>query len=367
MTWSEFTFSGCRLGPAQTWGSVRMAPITRDRLAGDLRLAGRPHELSSVRSSLPGATFTKYMPSGMVVRWSRDGSVVATGETHLAGQGTYSAGQLWKRKAPDELFFLPNALAIEGFMIRHFRGPDIAWLDYQCEVRRGSLGYRIERGVPGWFLKGLDEALSLFERSPDQVGTALFLDEELIGCFICPHPEDYAKLHESLLLDSFPDYLIHYGYLRYAKGGKLHLRHESIDDLAGLRSEFARAKAEVEREEAVRLSALAGRQVESEVVYRTETFHLERFVTELEKGGDNFAGEAIRRTDGTLEYLKLFRLNRGQTRRLYLLSTLARASWNFEAAARVLGFHSKDEVASALIEAELGYLLNPSLYAHLMP
>ena len=99
---------------------------------------------------------------------------------------------------------------------------------------------------------------------------------------------------------------------------------------------------------------------------RTELFELERFVTELERGGNNFAGEAIRRKDGTLEYLKLYRLNRSQTRRLYLLSTLAKVHWNFSAAAEVLHFEDKDEVAQALIEADLGYLLNPGLYGHLM-
>ncbi len=366
MPWSEFSFTGCQFGPAQTWGSVRLAPILREQVHGDLRLAERPHELSSVRSSYGKARFTSFLPQGMVVRWGQDGNVLSTDQTHLDKHGSYSPGRLWRRKAADELFFLPNALAIEGFMVRHFKGPDIAWLDYQREVRRGTLGYRQERGVPGWFLKGLDEALTVFEISPQQVGTALFLDELLIGCLICPHPEDYAKLHRSLLADSFPDYLIHYGYLRYAKSEKLKLPHEAISSLATLRAEFLKAKSDLSQEEAVRLGDLAGRQVEVETLYRTEVFQLERFVTELEKGGDNFAGEAIRRHDGTLEYLRLFRLNRGQTRRLYLLSTLARVDWSFAKAATELGFDETNDVAQALVEAELGYLLNPGLYGHLL-
>lgn len=251
-------------------------------------------------------------------------------------------------------------------MVRHFRGPDIAWLDYQREVRRGSLGYRYEQGASGWELKGLEEALRMFEHSRGQVGSAVFLDEELVGALICPHPDDYARLHRSLLVDSYPDYLIQYGFLRYAKREALKLRLEEISDLTSLREEFSRALSELEGQEKERLWLLEGRSIDREVLYRTELFELERFVTELERGGNNFAGEAIRRTDGTLEYLKLYRVNRSQTRRLYLLPTLARVHWNFSAAAEVLHFEEKDEVAQALIEADLGYLLNPGLYGHLM-
>lgn len=366
MRQSEFTLAGCQVGVAQTWGSVRLAPILRDEVRGDLRLAERPHDLSFVRSSYRRAGFWSYMPQGLVVRWNQDGSVIATDETHLDGHGTYSPGRLWRRKSEDELFFLPNALAIEGFMVRHFKGPDIAWLDYHREVRRGPLGHRQERGVPGWFLKGLDEALNVFEISPGQVGTAFFLDELFVGCLVCPHPKDYAKLHRSFLTDSFPDYLVNYGYLRYAKSSKLELRHEEISSLETLRADFQRAKSDLIEEETVRLSDLEGRQVEVETLYRTEVFQLQRLVTQLEKGGDNFAGEEIRRHDGTLEYLRLFRLNRGQTRRLYLLSTLARVDWNFWKAADALGFEESNDVAQALAEADLGYLLNPGIYGHLL-
>ncbi len=366
MPFTEFHWQGCRLQPAQTWGSVRLAAIVRDQVRGDLRLSSQAHPFDRVRSSYPRAEFTGYLPQAMVVRWEPDGSAVATSETHLGDQGGLSLGKLWKRQAPNQLAFLPNALAIEGFMVRHFKGPDVAWLDYQRSVRRGSLGVRSEPSVPGWYLKGMAEALAIFEFAPDQVGTALFLDEELVGCFITPHPEDYARLHESLLSDHFADYLIHYGYLRYAKREGLKLNSQAIVDLQSLACEFARAKAAESAREVYRLGVIEGRALDTQIVYRTDVFTLERFVTQLQ-GGDNFAGEVIVRDDGTVEYLKLFRLSRGQSRRLHLLSTLARHSWNFEEAAPDLGQKTREDVARSFVEADLGYLLNPGLWGHLMP
>jgi hypothetical protein len=275
-------------------------------------------------------------------------------------------GKLWRRQSPTELAFLPNALAIEGFLVRHFKGPDMAWLDYHRSVRRGSLGIRAERSVPGWYLKGMAEALAIFEFAPSQVGTALFLDEEMIGCFITPHPDDYAQLHDSLLTDHFADYLINYGYLRYAKRESLPLNAAAIVDFDSLAREFARAKAAECAKEVCRLGVIEGRELDAQTVYRTDLFTLERFVTKLQQA-DNFAGEAIVRDDGTLEYLKLFRLSRGQTRRLHLLSTLGRHSWNFEQAASTLGVHSPEDVARSFVEADLGYLLNHGIWGHLMP
>jgi hypothetical protein len=362
----KFHWQGCRLEAGQTWGSVRLAALVRDEVRGDLRLSPRVQNRDRVRSSYPQAQFTSYIPQALVVRWDRDGTAEATAETHLGDQGGLSLGKLWKRQSPTELAFLPNALAIEGFMVRHFKGPDVAWLDYQRAVRRGSLGVRAERSVPGWYLKGMAEALALFEFAPNQVGTALFLDEELIGCFITPHPEDYAQLHESLLCDHFADYLIHYGYLRYAKRQDLPLNAAAIVDLDSLSREFARAKAAESAKEVYRLGAIEGRELETQTVYRTDRFTLERFVTQLQ-GADNFAGEAIVREDGTLEYLKLFRLSRGQSRRLHLLSTLARHGWNFDQAAPDLGVQSREDVARSFVEADLGYLLNPGIWGHLLP
>jgi hypothetical protein len=238
-------------------------------------------------------------------------------------------------------------------------------LDYRRDVRRGNLGYRCEGAVPGWFLKGVAEALRVFEFAPDQVGSALFVDGRLVNCFITPHPGDYAKLHETLLTDQYPSFLIHYGYLR-DENVHFPLRAENVDDLSSLRREFERARAEKLADESVRLDSVLGRCVEMETLYEAGPFSLGRFITEIDLDGDNYCGELISRKTGQIEYLKLYHLSRAETRRLVLLRALASNDWNFEESARELGAKSAEGVARKLVGADLPYLLNPGVWGHLL-
>lgn len=356
-----------RLESGQIWGSVRLVPIIRDEFRNDLRLdqsagtAGRRR----VTSSTKNAFYTSYLPQALVVRWDKDGGILYTSRTHLGDSKDLCLGQLWRRGSSTELAFLPQALAIEGFLVRHFRGPDIAWLDYQRAVRHGTLGVRSENSVPGWYVKGLREALRLFEYAPNQVGTALYVDEQLQQVFLTPHPDDYAALHESLLCDHYAEYLVHFGYLRYSSGA-LPLDLQKIHDFESLEAEFAATLERAAVDDRSRLEFLSDPAISWEVLYTTELFTLERFVTPPDAQTDSFAGEAIKRIDGSLEYLKLFRLTRAQNRRLHLLSTLAKVNWSFSAAAELLGLSEHREVARALIAADLGYLLNPGLYGDLL-
>ncbi len=358
----DFHLKGCRLEGSQSWGSVRLAAIIRDEIREDLRLAEQGIEgVRQVRSTYRSARYQAYMPQGMVVQWNPNGAAVSTEQTHMGKYGTLAHGSLWKRLSNTELAFLPQNLAIEGFLVRHFKGPEIAWLDYRREVRRGNLGIRYERSMQGWLLKGLEEALARFEFAPDQVGSALFLDEELINCLVTPHPQDYARLHESLLLDHYPEYLINYGFLRSDKSSSFPLATHEVRDLESLEREFQAAKQRTAEEQMGSLEDLLARTLDVETLYTTDTFRLERFVSEIE-GRGNFAGERILREDGTLEYLKLFRLSRAQSRRLHLLSNLAAQDWDLKKAAPALKLTDQYEVARSLAEADLGYLLNPELY-----
>jgi len=361
---SHLNLNHCKLGAAQTWGSLRWIPILRPDHRSDLRLSQKTHGLNQVRSSYPQATYHSYMPQAMVVRWDPDGEALATEQTHLDDHGTLAMGRLWKRQGPAQLAFLPQSLAIEGFLVRHFRGPDVAWLDYQREVRRGTLGIRFERSLPGWYIQGLEEALRRLEWIQHQVGCALLLDEELIQVFLTPHPEDYAHLHESLLQDAYPEHLVHYGYLRY-QPEPIQIDHSAVRDWSSLCQAYAGALENQRAYENLRLEELIGRMADFQTVYQVPDFKLGRFVTSGDERG-GFAGEAIWHSSGSLEYLKLFRLSRAQYRRYHLLSTLARYQWSFLDAAPHLGVEGKEGVARSLIESDLGYLLNPGLYGHLL-
>lgn len=360
MRFNEFDLKGLRLEPGQVWGSVRVAAVVRDDVVGDLRLTPREHDDWWVRSTYPKADFFSYMPRAFVVSWRPDGEAVATSETHLGKHKPEMLGKLWRRRGKRELAFLPQSLAIEGFLVQHFKGPNIAWLDYHREVRRGTLGVRTERALPGWYLNGLEEALRIFEFAPNQVGSAVFLDEELINCFITPHPADYARLHESFLEDLYPEHLVHYGYLR-DHDPHFPLDESRVKDLESLRLAYRAARQDRVEEEVFRLEVLTGRPLEGKRLYKAGPFHLERFLTSLEQN-HNFCGEVITRQDGGVEYLKMYRLSRPQSERLRLLRALARYDWNLAAAAEDLGFSSADQMVGALFNVDLGYLLNPGLH-----
>jgi DNA invertase Pin-like site-specific DNA recombinase len=68
----------------------------------------------------------------------------------------------------------------------------------------------------------------------------------------------------------------------------------------------------------------------------------------------------ILRADGTVEYLKTYRLSRAQTRRAYLLSQLATHGWNLSITAEALN-QTSDELVLRLENAGFGYLLNNML------
>jgi transcriptional regulator with GAF, ATPase, and Fis domain len=71
---------------------------------------------------------------------------------------------------------------------------------------------------------------------------------------------------------------------------------------------------------------------------------------------ENHLGEAIVHEDGTLEYLKTYRLSAAQTRRAYLLQQLALSGWKLADAAERLNA-TQDELVVRLRNAGFGYLL----------
>ena len=97
-----------------------------------------------------------------------------------------------------------------------------------------------------------------------------------------------------------------------------------------------------------------------QTVYRAGPFRLRRFIGTLDPEHEGHIGEAIHRADGTLEYLKTYRLSAAQVRRAYLLEQLARHDWHIGRCAGALG----DTVHGLLVRlrnAGFGYLLRPHI------
>ncbi len=68
-------------------------------------------------------------------------------------------------------------------------------------------------------------------------------------------------------------------------------------------------------------------------VYQAGPFRLERFVGNFDPESENHIGERILADDGTLQYLKSYRLSASQTRRAFMIKQLADFDWNIEAIA----------------------------------
>jgi hypothetical protein len=373
----QLTLAGLSIAPAQTWGNVRLVPVVRRGAPGDLRLAKRAYEEPVSVVSLDGGLmdggvkYVSYIPHGLVLSWNSDGSPVAALGTKLApasdgkairamcGAGVRVLHRMVKREEGRTLRFLPLHLAMEGYLALHFNGPDIAWTEYSRRAISRGLDPRSETSIHGAALPGFGEALRVFEIHEGQVGVLVFIADAFASAFVVPHPEDYRALHLSLLEDFYGELLYRYGML-YPDVGRA---EASVDDravssLADLRREVARMRGDWSDFAEMLASSVVGREVRSSEVYRLQPFSLQRFSTGFDRQDEAHIGEAIVRADGTIEYLKTFRLSAAQARRAHLLSELDRYGWNIERAAAGIGI-TYNELVRRIGRAGFSYLLKP--------
>ena len=265
-----------------------------------------------------------------------------------------------KRETDHSLRFLPLHLAMEGFMIMHFGGPDIAWSEYSKQALRHGLDPRSEEVVPGRMLGQLDEALRVFEIHEQQCGVLVLVADALASVFVVPHPADYRLLHRTLVEDFFGELILQYSrqYLTVPElAFSMPEPAAPLTSLTDLRSCMNAAQGRWVENSRLFTQGLLGRKVQAQQVYQAGAFTLSRFCTDLDLDDENHIGEAILRDDGTVEYLKTFRLSDAQTRRAHLLELLHRHHWDLNAAAASQGKH-RGQLVYQLVNAGLGYLLS---------
>lgn len=369
----QLTLGNLELAPSQVWGGVRLVPILRRDIREDLRLGKRGYDDAAMVVSLdgelmaPGIKYISYVPHGLVMSWSNDGTAAAAFGTQLqaAGDGkrvgkdgaVRVAHRMARREGKNQLRMLPMHLAMEGYLALHFGGPDIAWSEYSRQAIRSGLSPRSESAVPGAWIVGLEDALRVFEIHTAQVGVLVFVADALASAFVVPHPEDYALLHRTLLADFYGELLYHYGLHATAARMEASIEELRVFSLPDLRRELLAMRAEWSQHHRDMSRGLIDKRVTSERVYRAGPFQLQRFITDLDLADENHLGEAIVRESGELEYLKTYRLSSAQSRRAYLLHHLALHSWNLDATAASLG-QTKQELIRRLDKAGFGYLIN---------
>jgi len=376
----EVELRGLEAAPSQVCGAVRIVPLVRREPRHDLRLWRRGYDEDLTVVALegqlerPDMAYISYVPHGLVLSWSDDGTPVASYGARMEGRdgregkdgkrralgpvGVRLLHRMAKREEGNRLRFLPLHLAMEGFLGLFFSGPDVAWREYSRYALSHGLGVRLETAVTGRGIRGLEDALRVFEIHDGQVGVLLFVADALASAFVVPTPEDYRALHDSLLEDFYGELLAYYAhYNETVAPMDVALDAASVDSLTALRAALVEARREwAAFGTGVMAGNLLGRDVDARIVYTAGPFTLQRFITDLQPDKENHIGEAIVRDDGTLEYLKTYRLAAAQTRRAYLLSQLAAHNWNLDATAAALGA-DRDELVRRMERAGFGYLL----------
>jgi hypothetical protein len=366
---TDISLKGLEIAPSQVWGSIRIVPLLRRRIRGDLRLLKRSYNEDISIVSLEGdMQYTSYIPHGLVMSWTDDGDPVAAygGQMKKPDGKRIDCGctsvrlmhRMAKRESKNQLRFLPLHLAMEGFLSLFFSGPDIAWSEYSNYARSHGLGIRYETVINGSYIAGLEEALRIFEIHQRQVGVLVFVAEALASAFVVPTPEDYRLLHTSLIEDFYGELLYHYGmFYDTTYPMDVSIDESKIKNLADLRSAVCKMRSDWASFQSYMANGLLESPLQSKIIYAAGPFFLQRFMTNLQLKEENHIGEAIIRENGELEYLKTYRLSATQTRRAYLLSKLAEHNWNLDRTAKALA-NTRDEFVLRLENAGFGYLLN---------
>ncbi len=364
---------GLRIGSPQVLGPIRLVPILRDDVRGDLRLALRRYDeglgVVGLDKKAPGdgLSYVSYVPHGLVVQWTDDGSPLPVCGGRLGKKLKSLRGdivkndirflhRMAKREDKNQLRMLPLHMAMEGFLGHYFNGPDIAWQEYSAMALSDGLSPRVEEAVSGRSLFCLDEALRVFEINDCQVGVLLFIADALSSVFIVSHPDDYRALHKSLIDDFFAEYFIYYSQLFGDQGLTVAAQRRDVTSLADLADILTTLRRDWARMHETMADDLLGRTIHARRRYRTGPFLLQDFMTDLSKREGNFIGEAISNAEGGIEYLKVFRITRQQRSRALILAALDANNWNIDQAAAQYS-ETREDFVLRLEKYGFGYLL----------
>ncbi|UTR81572.1 ARPP-2 domain-containing protein [Streptomyces cavourensis] len=380
---NRLELTGLTARPSQVWGGVRLVPLVREEPVAGLRLRREVYERlgPGVVELGPRTHDVSYIPHGLVADWSGDGNGngKSAGVRHGGGQSAAYGTRLGGREAPrtvrlprlahhrmakrrpgDRLRFLPLHLALEGYLALHFGGPSTAWEEWSRQALRDGLSPRAEDAYLGWSVRGLGDALRVFEIHPGQCGVMVYVSDALAAAFVVPHPEDYRLLHASLVEDLYGELVHQYGLYGapVAEFGARIRGEEHIRTLAGLRAAArGQERAWEEAHDGLFARELLDASYGFERAYRMGSFTLWRFLPPFVRDGSGqHIGETITDHKGRVAYLKTFRLSDAQVRRGHLLHTLAGAEWELSRAAGALGT-SREELVRRIRAAGFSQLL----------
>ncbi|MFS2292344.1 MAG: hypothetical protein FWJ90_06520 [Actinomadura sp.] len=371
-----FRLDGLETRPAQVWGGVRLVPLVRDEPVPGLRLHRKVYGDAVPFVDVDDETVcTSFIPHAFVATWSEHDQVPAASYgTRLLERGAGAAPprmpvravrRTARKAGRSRLRFLPLRIALEGYLALHFGGPEIAWEEWARGAVAKGLSPRCEEAYLGLEVRGLEEALRIFEIHPGQCGVMVYAADALASAFVTPHPDDYRALHPTLIEDLFGELVYVHGLLR-APAGDLSagIDDAGIRSLADLREAARRREAEwAAFHDDVMAARLFDEEGSSEVEQRLNGFELSRFLPSFGLRKENHIGEVITDRDGRIAYLKTFRLSEGQVKRGFLLKTLAAHGWRLSAAAAAIGI-DETTLAMRIERSGFGHLLRQDVLDH---
>ncbi|MFJ1575167.1 ARPP-2 domain-containing protein [Streptomyces sp. NPDC088182] len=407
---TRLDLTGLTTRPAQVWGGIRLVPLVREEPMPGLRLHPEIYGAFGEVQVDPRSRYVSYIPHGFVADWSGDGGREAAygtqldtrdgdtrdGDTRNGDTRNPAAGEnggakedfrpetvpvhrhhrmvkrakarkrgAGKSATATRCRFLPLHLAMEGYLSLHFGGPSIAWDEWSRQAVRQGLSPRAEDAYLGLTVRGLADALRVFEIHPGQCGVMVYTADSLAAAFVVPHPEDYRLLHPTLLQDMYGELVHQYAFF----GGPVPEFEARVRDgrwletLADLRAAArAQERAWSEAHETLLARELLTTSYSFERVYRMGAYELHRFLPPFHRPGagqpetEQHIGELISDHKGRTAYLKTFRLSDAQIRRGHLLSRLAAHDWRLDRTAEALGTTSA-ELVRRMHAAGFGALL----------
>lgn len=247
--------------------------------------------------------------------------------------------RLARRVDKNRLRFLPMHLALEGYLALNFGGPEILWEEWSRRAIRQGLSPRAEQAYTGVSVRGLAEALRVFEIVPNQCGLLVYAAEALAAAFVVSHPADYRALHPTLVQDLYGELIYHYAMLNVAVPDfRARIEESTVRSLADLRVHARRQHDEwAAFHDSVMARGLLSEDYTFQHIYQVGRYRLSRFLPSFERQRENHIGELITGDAGELAYLKTFRLSASQIRRGHLLTRLAANGWNLSDTAAGLG------------------------------
>ncbi|MFI1073458.1 ARPP-2 domain-containing protein [Streptomyces puniciscabiei] len=360
--------TGLATRPSQVWNAVRLVPLVRDEPVGDLRLHAQLYgDAAGLVEVGPRHAYLSYVPHGFVATWTDDGTPAAAYGTQLsadtdsaptATMGLRLHRRMARRQAKDRLRFLPMHLALEGYLALHFGGPSLAWEQWSQRAIRQGLSPRVEEAYAGAEVRGLADALRIFEIHPNQCGVMVYVADALAAAFAVPHPDDYRALHPTLLQDLYGELIHHYATLMPpVPDFRARIPDSQIRSLSDLRTAVAEQEDAWTRfHDTTMATGLLEHAYTWQSVYRMGRFTLSRFLPPFHPKQENHIGEAITDDSGRIVYLKTFRLSENQVRRGHLLSRLAANDWHLADTAVDLGI-GEAQLGLRLESAGFGFLL----------